>query len=216
MSAVIDTHQEYDFVIVGSGAGGGPLAANLALEGFSVLVIEAGGDKINDHYSVPAFHALSTEDPEFSWEFYVKHYSNNPERDPKYHKPGEYPGAPGIFYPRASGVGGCTTHHAMITVYPAESDWNNIAAIVDDDSWNAKNMRKYFNRIEHDQYRNGSKLLLLVHSPRDAFMYLLKGLFSLFSKKKEPGWLAVSQADPALLFRNLKTKRCTKSRYNGF
>ncbi len=40
---------EYDFVIVGSGAGGGPLAANLALEGFSVVVIEAGGDEINDN-----------------------------------------------------------------------------------------------------------------------------------------------------------------------
>jgi choline dehydrogenase len=134
MSAVMDSNQECDFVIVGSGAGGGPLAANLALEGFSVLVIEAGGDKINDNYSVRAFHALSTEAPEFSWEFYVKHYSdgNHPERDPKYHKPGEYPGAPGIFYPRASGVGACTTHHAMITIYPAESDWNNIAAIVGD------------------------------------------------------------------------------------
>jgi choline dehydrogenase len=38
------TKQTYDFVIVGSGAGGGPLAANLALEGFSVLLIDAGSD----------------------------------------------------------------------------------------------------------------------------------------------------------------------------
>jgi choline dehydrogenase len=39
----------HDFVIVGSGAGGGPLAANLALAGFSVLLIDAGGDRINDN-----------------------------------------------------------------------------------------------------------------------------------------------------------------------
>lgn len=210
MNAVRDTHQEYDFVIVGSGAGGGPLAANLALEGFSVLVIEAGGDKINDNYSVPAFHALSTEDPEFSWEFYVKHYSdgNNPERDPKYHKSGEYPGAPGIFYPRASGVGGCTTHHAMITVYPAESDWNNIAAIVGDDSWNAKHMRKYFDRLEHAQYRDGSVFLKLLRSPLDKISGLIKTLTSTEEgdgarAPKGAGWLAVSQADPTLLLRDI-------------
>src|SRR5688500_4639929 len=32
----------YDFVVVGSGAGGGPLASNLARGGFSVLLLEAG------------------------------------------------------------------------------------------------------------------------------------------------------------------------------
>jgi len=210
MSAVIDSNQEYDFIIVGSGAGGGPLAANLALEGFSVLVIEAGGDKINDHYSVPAFHALSTEDPEFSWEFYVKHYSddNHPERDPKYHKKGEYPGAPGIFYPRASGVGGCTTHHAMITVYPAESDWNNIATIVGDDSWNAKHMRKYFDRLENAQYRDGSVFLKLLRSPLDKVNQLVRTLTSTEHGEgargpKGAGWLAISQADPTLLLRDI-------------
>ena len=44
--------RDYEFVIVGSGIGGGPLAANLSLEGFEVLLIEAGADEINDHYSV--------------------------------------------------------------------------------------------------------------------------------------------------------------------
>src|SRR4026209_1991545 len=34
----------YEYVIVGSGAGGGPLAANLARNGHKVLLLEAGKD----------------------------------------------------------------------------------------------------------------------------------------------------------------------------
>ena len=203
-------NQEYDFVIVGSGAGGGPLAANLALEGFSVVVIEAGGDQINDNYSVPAFHALATEDPTYSWEFFVKHYSDdkNPDRDEKYHKKeARLPGSPGIFYPRATGLGGCTTHHAMITVYPHESDWDNIAKIVGDDSWNAENMRKYFDRIERAQYHDGSVLLKLLQARRFIRNFLRRLTGSEHGEgargARGAGWLSVNQADPTLLLNDI-------------
>ncbi len=206
---------EYDFVIVGSGAGGGPLAANLALEGFSVVVIEAGGDEINDNYAVPAFHALCTEDPMFSWEFFVDHYTNNPARDWKYHTEGSYPGAPGIFYPRASGLGGCTTHHAMITVYPHESDWDKIAKNVKDDSWSAANMRKYFDRIERAQYRDASVLLKLLDPDAliEDFLGRFRGLFRKLTASEDTdgargmrgaGWLSINQADPTLLLQDVK------------
>ncbi|RYO84063.1 hypothetical protein DL764_009382 [Monosporascus ibericus] len=35
---------EYEYVVVGSGAGGGTVAASLARKGHSVFLIEAGGD----------------------------------------------------------------------------------------------------------------------------------------------------------------------------
>lgn len=197
------TQIEYDFVIVGSGAGGGPLAANLALEGYAVLLIEAGGKKSNDNYYVPAFHGKCTEDPEFSWEFFVKHYSKNPQRDKKYHtERKDLPGAPGIFYPRATGLGGCTIHHAMITVYPHESDWNFIAKEVGDKSWNAHNMRKYFDRIEVVQNKGANALRAILDF--DSFPEAIRGLTSNALGQeargaKGNGWLPVSQADPLLL-----------------
>jgi len=64
---------EYDFIIVGSGAGGGPLAGNLARRGFSVLVIEAGGWDEPEVAQVPAFHAHASEHPDISLEYFVKH-----------------------------------------------------------------------------------------------------------------------------------------------
>jgi choline dehydrogenase-like flavoprotein len=43
-SAESPQNTPFDYVIVGSGAGGGPLAARLALNGRRVLLIEAGVD----------------------------------------------------------------------------------------------------------------------------------------------------------------------------
>ena len=69
-SAVRAQVAEYEYIIVGSGAGGGPLAARLALAGHKTLLIEAGDDQGgNDNYTVPAYSPRSTEDPAMSWDF---------------------------------------------------------------------------------------------------------------------------------------------------
>lgn len=182
---------EYDYVVVGSGAGGGPLAANLAKAGYQVLLLEAGGDPLQTDdgksmerytYSVPAFHARSTEDDDLRWSFFVKHYANEEQqrRDSKYHEEHQ-----GILYPRAGTLGGCTTHNAMITVYPHNSDWDRLAEITGDPSWKSDNMRKYFERLEQCQYIERPQEL--EHNP---------------SRHGFDGWLATSLADPKLAVRD--------------
>ena len=73
----VDESQKFDFIIVGSGAGGGPLAAGLAQAGFTVLLIEAGSTKTNSASETPVFHAKASEDPLLNWSFFSKMYADN-------------------------------------------------------------------------------------------------------------------------------------------
>jgi choline dehydrogenase-like flavoprotein len=151
---------ECDFAIVGSGAGGGTLAARLAEAGFRVVLLEAGGspeesgDNMPEDYDVPVFHPLASEHPAMSWKFFVRHYADGKQQnaDPKC-VPDPATGGPSIFYPRAATLGGCTAHNAMIFMAPHESDWDEIARITGDGSWSAQNMRRYLRRVEDCHYR---------------------------------------------------------------
>ena len=140
---------DFDYIVIGSGAGGGPVAARLAEEGYTVGLIEAGRAPESDWSNVPVFHAFASEDPEMSWAFFTKHYEDEARsrRDTKY-----IPDKGGVFYPRAGTLGGCTQHHAMITVYPHNSDWQHIADLTGDRSWEPERMRAYFEKLERCTY----------------------------------------------------------------
>jgi choline dehydrogenase-like flavoprotein len=158
--------ETFDYIVVGSGAGGGPLACNLARQKFKVALVEAGRDpakhddeSTNYNYLIPALHGRSTEDPDLSWEFFVQHYDQleRQKQNMKYYDPAEKGGAAdplrtGVFYPRAGTLGGCTAHNAMITVYPHNEDWENIRTLTGDDSWSAEHMRSYFEKLEDCKY----------------------------------------------------------------
>ena len=160
----------YEYIVVGSGAGGGTLAARLAEAGRRVLLIEAGGDahdltggdaidrhpsRLPDDYDVPAFHSLASENDGLSWSFFVRHQADAAvdQRDPKYVARPAGGGPGGFLYPRAGTLGGCTAHNAMIFVYPHNADWDHIARLTRDESWSASSMRRYFERLEACRHR---------------------------------------------------------------
>jgi choline dehydrogenase len=192
--------RQFDYIVVGSGAGGGTLAARLAEAGRSVLLLEAGGDprqlsgtnddapginRLPDDYDVPSFHGFASENDAMRWDFFVRHYASDAmqEKDPKYRR--EYRGETvnGILYPRAGTLGGCTAHNAMILVYPHNADWDGIASLTGDASWNAEAMRNYFTKLENCQHRPLERALAAV-GPNP-------------SRHGWHGWLQVEKAIPA-------------------
>ncbi|OIW27262.1 alcohol dehydrogenase [Coniochaeta ligniaria NRRL 30616] len=162
-----DLLDSYDYIVVGSGPGGGPLAARLAIAGKTVLLIEAGEDQAGAApYEVPALSLQASEYDPMRWDYYVNHFSNlaTQAQDSKMTyttrsgdlyiglNPPAGATPKGILYPRAAALGGCSAHNALISVYPHRSDWDGIAALTGDSSWAASNMRQYFQRLENCTY----------------------------------------------------------------
>ena len=200
-----------DFIIVGAGAGGAPLAARLAERGYTVLVTEMGPkqppkptDAVVENTEVPLLHPEVTEDPRHALRFFVKHFDTDPtgSHDPKQYVPPQNSTAihpedeHGIFYPRAQGVGGCTVHNAMITVSGPSEDWDQITEATGDESWRGERMRSYFERVEHCHYNKPSRIRRFLKK------YLRVPTGWEDDRHGKRGWLNTTVADLGLLFRD--------------
>ena len=187
----LDPSAPVEYICRGLRCGWRGRAVNLARAGHKVVLLEAGGNDTGPTYSIPLFHGLAAEDPRLCWAYFVRHYANAAQqrRDSKFVAEHQ-----GVFYPRAGTLGGCTAHNAMITVYPFNSDWDHIAALTGDASWNSGAMRSYFERLERCRYRSRPV------DPQDNP-----------SRHGFDGWLTTEQADPSLIARDYKLQRIALS-----
>ncbi|MFJ3640232.1 GMC family oxidoreductase [Streptomyces sp. NPDC090108] len=185
-----DTVHTYDFIVVGSGAGGGPLAANLALAGHRVLVLEAGDDHACPYYSIPIMQAFASEDPDMAWSFFVRHWDDTAAQreDAKFVEARD-----GVLYPRGSALGGSTTVNALITLFPQGKEWDRLVETTGDAGWGAEAMRERFRRMESWQGADAEPLPGETPAERDAK-----------AAHGRDGWLGTTRAAPALARREPK------------
>src|SRR4051812_23214693 len=90
-----------EYIVIGSGAGGGPLACNLALAGHKVVLFEAGGDDGDIIEQIPFFAAFTNDDKRIQWNYFVRHWKDTARqmRDTKYVAEED-----GVWYPRVGSL----------------------------------------------------------------------------------------------------------------
>ena len=139
----------YDYIVVGSGPGGAPLASNLARAGYSVLLLEAGDDQSASVFTQPLI--LGQPQPATRWDFYVRHYSDDALQLKNNHFTwkradgslwvGNSTAAPadatplGLYYPRGATLGGSSIVNAGVSVLPPRSFWDSIGQLTGDSTW---------------------------------------------------------------------------------
>ncbi|KAK0388804.1 hypothetical protein NLU13_5047 [Sarocladium strictum] len=142
-------------------------SANLATSGYSVFLIEAGGNEVDSVLqSLPPRSAAAAESAGHGWQFFVQHYANETQarRDPKYTyiqpdgsyyvglDPPEDAVPAGLYDPRGSTLGGSAQVNAMNFIWAPDNEWDYIAEVTGDETWGHEYVRRHLMALENATY----------------------------------------------------------------
>ncbi|MFV0254140.1 MAG: GMC family oxidoreductase [Beutenbergiaceae bacterium] len=132
--------ERYDYVVVGAGAAGSPVASRLTEDpGTSVLLLEAGGRDLNPLIHLPmGFTKLTTPDVNWGFSTVPQPHLNNRR----------------MHYPQGRVLGGSTSINAMIYIRGAASDYETWKSL-GNEGWGYQDVLPFFRTLEtHDRYSN--------------------------------------------------------------
>ncbi|KAL8640852.1 MAG: hypothetical protein Q9228_002272 [Teloschistes exilis] len=136
------TEKSLDYIIVGGGTAGLVLANRLTADpDVSILVIEAGSDRLSDpKITTPGLLTLTYNDPQYDWGFNTV---------PQEHLYGKC-----VSHSRGKVVGGSSAINALALIYPPRSSidaWEHLG----NKDWNWENLSTYYRKFH--TFNNPSK-----------------------------------------------------------
>ncbi|KAH8807224.1 hypothetical protein F5884DRAFT_899662 [Xylogone sp. PMI_703] len=129
--------EEFDFIVVGGGPAGCCVASALARSKSrpSVLLLEAGGDN-----SDPVLRHLTgfrgqKGNPEYNWGYVTEPVAALNGRR--------------IDMERGRGLGGCTAINESLWLRGSRDDWDEVARITGNETWNWENVERRYRQLEN-------------------------------------------------------------------
>lgn len=128
------TRKAYDYIVVGGGTSGSYIAAKMAEQGASVLVLEAGGSDRNPLIQMPAGYVKLLNAARYMWFFQSVRQEQLNGRTP--------------VIPSGRVIGGGSSVNAMVYIRGQSTDYDRWVEATGDESWRYERLLPLFRAIE--------------------------------------------------------------------